>query len=937
MTRVNWQDHIRLSSGRNYELELYHDAVEMADRYPDFMQHELDMLENQSRFYIQGDVTDEQQRLSSELEEDFLTDWGGRKDITSDDYVEAGEAYGMDRDGDWINLQNNYDEGLASLFQSNNVMTLLGKTSAAEKRATENLIHRHPSLNEEFLAPTPEAKALAEEWSTISGSSIGEAMKDLFYRSWSSEDRKVMFKYDQPSVALTEVVDSMWTQEKKDKAWETLQGNAFYGRRMAALGMTKEDVDSTNNVDHLFFMINSRYEQTLASTIIAANENNAGFNNNMIWWKRFIVDNFVNDPDTAVELTAAAGTLSLGFFTGGTTWLGTAALVSRWGVKMGKGMQKSAAVHKAMAGLRTVKTGTLNLHKLLPTQLAGGFVWPTIQSMKQGEKLFPAMKWAYSNPSNLNGTQMLLGSGIEGGMAGFGAYFVNTSALIDINDQVYGEGKHGITWSALDLATYTGLGAGLGAALGTAVRLSMGAGNRFVVRPFFDSALNKIHKEGNGSWLINLNTKRKEYLIDWGLAEIGTPAVSRATLEVDGQFATVLRNAETDGYDFAGRVRTIYQSKLKRGLGEEDVKDLILRDIRDYKKSIASEMNKRKKGSGVVQEVHAENMGRVLSQDVANVLNNRKNGDPDTSSLDTDGSHVTRAKENADEVLRLQKVQQEESRVEAELTKTDDPAEQATLKERLNELTEEAASIRSSLDKKSDTWLIDDIQATRSNRVSQRMNSLRNAVTQSKGGHLTAPVMRHLIGEEDLQHTPEAAARIEEYQKGDRTFTKKEALDLIDEVEGEWRTNRYHIEDQDILEYTMAHTQEMGDELIRYFDEMKVAKQKLAAELGDPNNYELQTKARDVLLKENDDRRARVLGFQNRDLIPNDEAPAAWNRIKEANPEAFTTRDNGDEVLVLDNDISMIKTKEGKFVLEAVGNRIDDSADAVGTKETAPL
>lgn len=48
-----------------------------------------------------------------------------------------------------------------------------------------------------------------------------------------------------------------------------------------------------------------------------------------IWSKRFILDNFVNDPDTAVEVGAAIALYASGWLTGGSTALAATAMLGK--------------------------------------------------------------------------------------------------------------------------------------------------------------------------------------------------------------------------------------------------------------------------------------------------------------------------------------------------------------------------------------------------------------------------------------------------------------------------------------------------------------------------------------------------------------------------------------------------------------------------------
>ena len=940
MGQVDWNEYIRVSSGRDYQAEAFHNALDVAEMYPDMADAQLQYLNDEAHLYKKGGQNVELEQSRSTREDSLSTHFESKRKITPKDYIEAGENYLEDLDGDWTNLGNSLDRGYAYLFQTNNNRTLLGRNTNANKWQADALTHRHKDFEHEWLAPTDAAIDNAKTWAEMSGSTIGEAMKDLFYRSWSSEDMMVMFQYEQPAISLTLLKDQTWTEEKKKKAWEALNTDSVYGPRMQMQGMTEEDVMNTNNVDHLFFKLNTRYEQAFASQIIAADSNNWALDSYLTLWKRFAVDNFINDPDTAVELTAAAGTLALGFVSAGGTWMGTAFFAGRLGAKFGKGLVKSSKAHKAMALIRQTKTGVTGLHKVLPTQIAGGLVMPTMQTMKTGEKLWPALRWAYANPSPLSFGKLTVGSFIEGGMAGFGAYFTNTSAIIDIHDQAYGKGNHGVDWDAMDLLHYTGLGAIAGAGVGTVIRGSMAAGNKFVTKPLFNSALNKLHKSENGAWLVNLNAKRKDFLIDWALAEVGTPAISRATLEADSSFAKHLQTAESEGYDFATHIRKAYLDKKSRGLGEEDVKLFIERDIRDWRKSRDSKLAEVTKGlTSTAQDEVVRDGETVAMQKVQLTINGRLVGKSDATTLDTDGGHVSRAQQNAEGVKRYHASRRDVVEAEDRLAVARDkgnPSEVAKIEEEIKRLMDVRDKNRTELNDASDTWLLDEIQSNRSTRISQRMGAYRQAINHAAGNELTAPVMRHLIGEEDLGWSPEVSNRLNDMAKQDQALTRKEALDMIDEVEGNIRTNRYEVEDGDIMEYTVGSMVLMGDELIKSMDALRIVEQVRKAELGDPKEFELQERTHEVILTEQLKRKAKILKVQSDHNIPTGDIKL-WNDIKKARPDVVTTRTNGDEVIQLDTDVAIIKTKDDKFVLEAIGHRIDDSADAVVTKEPTPV
>ena len=924
-----WKNVIQHTSGRDYEKEAEYINSQFTNTASNVFMSMAEQDRNNSRYYSHKG----QNLQNLETKERDLRDWqktiGIQEDLPD---IEPGEGYRRDLDGNWLHLQDNYDKGLAHMFQTNNRRTLLGRTTAAIHHDIKAATSRLDGLPD--LGPSDSMRAIQEEWADVGTNSVFEAAQDIFYRSWGPGETKVMFSYSNPVVALTKIRDESWNQEKKDNAWEQLTTHGLYKDRMRMLGITKEDVDSTNNVDHLFYMINSRYEQQLTNEIISANENNNGWDKKLTYAWRFAADNFINDPDTAVELTIAAAVIAANVVGGPVAWGATAALAGVWANMLGRGVKTVKGSLTAMNTLRKMKDISLNSYKLLPTQQLGSLWIPTMIGMKKGQRLFPALKWAYKNPTPAGEFMLVSGSVGEGAIAGFGAYFTNTSSLIDMHDQIYGEGNHGVDWNVWDLVQYTGLGAVMGGALGTGIRHGM----KQALKPaswFFNNALSKAKGLAGGIDLEKIAATRKEFLTDWALSEVGVPGFNRNALEADPFVAKALKDAEADGYDIATRLTELHLNRANRGLSDEDVRLLLLNDMAEYQNTIAAQIREAISDGRVADgdaarnavdakellrmQIVAENKGRLDEGEAGEPGSIKRAGNPAQQNAANNLRSTTRKKNDVDK------------KIDELGDAPENRAARAKLEAERDELSRQQDVIRKELGDINETWLLDEITTHSSNRRTAKIDQMRRDVKQLTGENrhnsMTSRSVEILLGGEALRYAPKVAAKIRTRQY----WSKKDLLDLINELETEWKSNKVEIGGDDILLWKIE--QQEGDEWLKRV-ELEGSLSKEAARLANPTDFTL--KNIDPMIKHTTEQEKLKEAYR----IAEDEylrdLGAKWSELRRDG--RVTDRGDGTEAFQLDTDNAIVRDLEdGKFYLETVGHRVDDSADAVVTKEPTPV
>jgi hypothetical protein len=210
----------------------------------------------------------------------------------------------LNQSGDWVRIRSNLEESVAYLFQNEQRQTILGQTPHGILRDIQNTELKLDREVARLLPMSPETRALMDKWRGI-GWAPYEAFLDVAWRSWSSEERKVLFRKDNPILNHIRRSDPLWTEEAREDAWDILNNSDIYGPLLEKLGMNKGDVLRTRNRDELFFNINNRRNAMVSQASIKSWDGHKNLTTAFIWSKRFIVDNFINDPDTAVEVGAA--------------------------------------------------------------------------------------------------------------------------------------------------------------------------------------------------------------------------------------------------------------------------------------------------------------------------------------------------------------------------------------------------------------------------------------------------------------------------------------------------------------------------------------------------------------------------------------------------------------------------------------------------------
>ena len=839
----------------------------------------------------------------------------------------------QDQSGNWIRLRDNLEESIGYSFQNESRKAMSGSTIHGVQRDLQNIsLSLDDEVADTVFPITPEVSALIEEYGSL-GMAPVEAFLDIFRALSPNHSRKVAFKYDNPALDLIRTPDPDWTEEARKNAWVTLNNSPRYGALMEKVGITEEDVMNSVSGLSLRFQINSRRNAIVTQNVIKEMPLTKDFNTFATWSKRFVVDNFINDPDTAVEVGAAAGMFALGFVTGGSTWVGTAALLGKVGQKGYKATIAIDKVRKSLSFINKASNVTRALPKFLPTQVVSEIVFPVVKGVRGGAKFRTALATATKNPDPVSWTQFLMGAGIEGGVSEFGAYFVNLAELKELNDEVYGEGNHLVDFRFNDLLLSMGMGAVFSGALGAGIR---GAAAGVAKVDFFNAAGRLAANKGTG-WVAQLKGQRSEMLTDWYLMQ-WTGKFDRGSLVEDPDFMRVLNDAKSRGWDPATRLREMDEKIVKsRGkLSIEQVRSEVRRDIKRYDSSEAARYSKAlesmagQEGQALVQSERAD----LTNQDVIH------EGKPETDSTTVGGrAEIVEDAVNkaADEEKNIgdppkgeeatptpaktydgYSVEANEASVNLANLRKQEPKDVKAI-EKAEEEYKKILARREELGKEiaeaNPTWRIDRMRAIKGDAIGREMDSIRSDGTDRMLGRRTKGVLKNLF----RGHTQNPAVRAKLDSMGDdETLNLKEFLELVDEAEKQAFAKAYFItkEDEDLEIMRSLY----GEELIQNLRETQMRqddlKDKMNEELGTEFDYEyLVLRQSRTDLEANEASRKAYDKAIGRRFNKDNQYPSA-RKFK----EVATDEGNGVYSLRLDDDVEVILDGD-KYKLRVTGTR----------------